>query len=257
MKEYKRAMQEIHINTDDVRLKFENRIQRKTKREKIFEIIEFKKPIYVYGILLTLIIGLISINLSTDANVSNFTITAYASELNEKLTLSNEPITLSAFNQFNNLNITNDETGIITFDLNLKCEGESIKSITYRLADKNITRDNRNMAVAWFAENDSYNINSTEQYINDKSVYESYKYDNKYFVTKMIGSVYSVEYIDQNDKNYALAINLNKDHKGEYNAEKFTITVLITLDNGTVVEKHIFVKPIIADMPVIEITLIN
>jgi len=253
IEEYKGAMQEVHVNTDKIKLRFENTIDGKTKQEKIIHPYNFNKKILVCVMSFILIFVLVNFIPLTKGDSSKFTITVYASDLNKELFLSKTPITLSTSNQFNIQAITNEgmegETGSINFDLNFKCEGKNIKKITYQLSDKTISRENRDEAVAWFAENDSYGTISNSISSEDVSVYRAYRDDTNHtcYVTKMIGNRYCVDYENQNDKQYALEINLFQNEKGELEAKKFTITVILTLDDGSTLEKHILVRPLIAE----------
>ena len=246
--EYKKAAQEIHVNTDKIKYRFEKTLYRKSKDKNKFNLANVKKPLLMCIASFILIFIIISANLLTGGNASNFSITVYASDVNNEFILSDTPITLTTSNQFNMQGITNNEIGTINFNLNLKCEGDNIESITYKLSDKIISINNRGGAVAWFAENDSYIISSSSKSIKDESVYESYSYDNKCFVTKMIGNAYSVDYDNQNNKNYALVISLYKNNKGDFIAKDFTITVIISLNNGTSLKRYILVHPIIGDV---------
>ena len=254
IEEYKRAMQEVYVSTDKIKLRFQNTIDEKMKHIKIVHPHNFNKKILVCVMSFILIFVLVNFIPLTKGDISKFTITVYASDLNKELFLSKTPITLSTSNQFNIQAITNEgkdsETGSINFDLNFKCEGKNIRKITYQLSDKTISRENRGEAVAWFAENDdSYGTFPDSTSNEDVSVYRSYRDNTNHtcYVTKMIGNSYSVDYENQNDKQYALEINLFQNEKGELEAKKFTITVILTLDDGSTLEKHILVRPLIAD----------
>jgi len=248
IKEYKEAVQEIHVDTDKIKWRFENTLYKKAKDNNPFNLVTFKKPILMCIVSFIIIFVLISTNLFSGGNASNFSITVYASDVNDELILSDKPITLSTSNELNMLGITNNTTGTVNFGLNLKCKGDNITSITYKLTDKIISRDNRQVAVAWFAENDSYIISSNPENINDESVYESYSYDNKCFFTRMIGNAYSVDYANQNNKHYALAISLFKNKNGDFAAKDFTITAIIKLSDGKSLKRYILVHPLIGDV---------
>lgn len=244
---YKKAMQEIPVNTDKITNGFVNMIYEKSKYRRMFRPMYLRKAV-ILCLVSFVIVYVISINLFNDGSNSNYTITVYASEIKKEIILSDTPITLSTSNKFNALGITNNETGSINFDLNLKCEGENIKNITYKLSDKAISIADRHEVVAWFAENTSYDTETNLIPMDDENVYESYSYNNKRSVTKMIGNLYSVDYENQNDKHYALVISLDKDDEGNFIADNFTITVMLTLTDGTTLKKQISVHPIIGDV---------
>jgi hypothetical protein len=247
LSDYKKAVQEIHVNSDKIKLRFEKEINEKSKDKRTCNYI-FKRPILTCLVLCILIFTFTFMIVLSGGNASNFTITVYASVKNDNLVLSDTPITLSTSSQFNMQGIENDEAGSVKFDLNLICKGDNIEKITYKLSDKIITKENRGEAVAWFAESDSYIIGSGSENIKDERIYESYSYDNKCFLTKMVGNAYSVEYENQNNKNYALVLSLNKNNKGNFTAQDFTITVNILFNDGTSLKRYIFVHPIIGDV---------
>lgn len=253
IEEYKKAMIEVSVDTDKIKSRFEKEINEKVKGKKVNILILYKRPIFICILSAVLVFTFSNLDRLNGGPVSNYTLTVYASSLDKEFVLSDEPITLSNSNQFNLQAISNkgenNETGSVNFDLNFKCEGRNIKNITYKLSDKIITRDNRGEAVAWFAENIQYNTVLNLKQDNDKSVYRILSSNQKstYFVTKMIGNFYCVDYENQNDKHYSLEINLSKDDKGKLTAKEFTITVILTLDDGTTLEKHILVTPLIAN----------
>ncbi len=265
IEEYKRAMQEVNVDKDKIKLRFESSMDEKKKKHlRIVQPNNFNRKIRICVTSLILIFMLINVKSLNNADVANFTITVYASDLNKELLLSKNPVSLSTSNQFNIQAITNEgknsETGSVNFDLNFKCEGKNIRKITYQLSDKTISRENRSEAVAWFAENDdSYGTIPDSTSNEDVSVYRSYRDNTNHtcYVTKMIGNSYSVDYENQNDKQYALEINLFQNEKGELEAKKFTITVILTLDDGSTLEKHILVRPLIADTSEYEISKIE
>lgn len=254
---YKSAMEEIDIDTHKIRSGFENTLYQKNKDKNISHLAIVKKPLLICIASFLLIAVLISTNLLTDGNSSDFSLTVYASDVNKELDLSDTSVTLSASNQFNMQGITNNETGTVNFDLKLKCEGNNIESITYKLSDEIITKENRGRSVAWFVENDSFLISDSlvksdkspfETYKEDENVYEIYRDDTKYYLTRMVGSAYSVDYENQQNKNYAIAISFQKDNKGDFIAEDFTITVTISLNDGSSLERYIEVKPVIGNI---------
>ncbi|MFA9462711.1 MAG: hypothetical protein ACERKN_00305 [Velocimicrobium sp.] len=252
IEEYKMAMQNVYVNTDKIVFRFENTVDLQSKRGKKPRAFNFKKVIFACAMTVVLLSVLLNYKPLATRNVSNFTITVYASDLNKELILSDNPITLSTSSQFNIKAISNEgnenSTGSINFDLNFKCDGENIKDITYQLSNQTISRENKEKALAWFAENASYNTNYNSLYKDDKDVYRVYRNDTThiYYVTKMIGNAYTVRYENQDDKNYALELNLFKDDNNNLTAKNFTITVTITLNDGTTLEKHILVRPLIA-----------
>jgi len=244
--EYQKAVKEIHVDTDKIKTRFENELYDKSK-DKLNPIF-FRRPVFLCFMSLVLILVLVSTNLLSQGNTSNFSITVYASDKNNEFILSDTPVTLSASTQFNMDGITNGETSVVNFDLNLKCKGENIKKITYQLSDKEITKENMEDAIAWFAENVSYVAGSDLRNRNDKSIYEYYSSGNQCFLTKMIGNAYSVDYENQNDKNYALVISLYKNKKGNFTAKDFTITVNISLNDGKSLEEQIVVHPLVGSI---------
>lgn len=237
--DYKKVMQSYSVDTNRIKSRFAE-----TKEKKSYQASRNRKCFFICVILTALIFLLFNLNIANDKNISNYTLSVYASSREMEKTLSDIPIILT--NEFKMMGITNEgneyEEGTINFDLNFRCKGENIKKITYKLSDKLISCENRYIYEAWFAENAPYDTAAD----SDKSVYvKAGRVGEKYaFVTKMIGSSYTVNYENQNDKNYELEIQLKPDKKGNMTAKEFIITVIITLNDDTEIEKHILVHPL-------------
>lgn len=242
MEEYKKAMQEVHINTDVVKSRFEE-----TKVKNINKSLCYKKSAFVLAMSVILVVIVPILNSFKTESIPDITLKVYASDLNKERVLSSIPVTLSTLHQPNLQAITNkgerNETGSINYNLSFQCVGENIKNITYKLSDKEITRENRGDVVAWFAENYSHSVRNFN-YENEKSNYRIIQENDNLIVTKMIGSSYTVDYENQNNKQYLLEINLNSDDKGNLTAENFIINVIITMNNGKILEKQILVNPL-------------
>lgn len=248
MEEYKKAMNEISIDTEKVKNRF-----RETKDKNTYKCLNYKKLAFVFIMPIILIFTVSIFSFFNTESIPNITLKVYAADSSEEKSLSRIPVVLNTLHQPNMQSITNkgktDETGSVTYNLSFQCIGENIKSITYKLSDKEITRENRGEAVAWFAESCKYysyfeSIADPENTLHDKSIYLKIREFDNLMVTKMIGSSYTVDYENQNDKQYLLEINLNSDGKGKLVAKNFIINVIITMNSGKTVEKQIFVKPL-------------
>lgn len=237
--DYKKAMQSYSVDTNRIKSRFEE-----TKEKKSYQASRNKKCIFVSVILTALISLLFNFNKANDKNISDYSFSVFASSREMEKTLSDIPIILT--NEFKMMEVSNMGNeyaeGSINFDLNFRCMGENISKITYKLSDKLISCENRYKYEAWFAENSPYDITAN----SDKSVYMRLgKVGEKYsFVKKMIGSSYTVNYENQNDKNYELEIQLKPDKEGNMTAKEFIITAVITLNDGMKIEKHILVHPL-------------
>jgi hypothetical protein len=247
IREYKKAMDEISVNTNTIKDKVKDSV-----RNEKYLALRYKKIILAcITAIAILLVPTVSRILNVES-IPDITLTVLANS-GEAETLSDEPVVLTPYYQENMLQYSKFDNGLkkgsINFNLNFQCEGETIKEITYKLSDQTITRENRNEFTAWFAENQIYNSSSDAQNNKDKTTYRivgDFK-NQRHEVTKMIGSYYTVSYGNQNSKQYALEINLTQDETGKLNCEKFTINVIIVLEDESTIEKQIVVQPFITE----------
>ncbi|MDF2472586.1 MAG: hypothetical protein K0R21_368 [Anaerocolumna sp.] len=248
IKEYKKAMSEVTINTDNTKEKIEHYIGQEKR-----PLLRYKKVMIACITAIAVLLAPTGIRIIGVETIPDITLTVQANS-GEPNTLSEDPVLLTK-NYKENMMVYSEfdngyKTGSMNIDLNFKCEGKDIKTITYSLSDKEITRDNKNRFTAWFVENQTYPSDFQIDYKEDKSMYRAQYFDDITKVTKIIGSSYTVTYENQNNMPYGLEFNLTQDDAGNLKADKFTIRVIITFEDDVTVEKQILVQPTITEQSI-------
>ena len=171
----------------------------------------------------------------------SFTITAYGAENEMQLT-----------NSYANFNVDvmpmdggiNNGIGYVNSNIYFKCEGKDIKSITYTCSDQVINKNNRYNAVAYYVENMIIPRNKFNEYSkNNNFIYGSYTPgEDTANITNIIGNSYSVNYENQNNKQYGLVIAATVDNTGCLKIKDATIKIDVHFTDGSIHHKNVILK---------------
>jgi len=171
-----------------------------------------------------------------------FTITAYAAENEIQLT-----------NSFVNCNVNvrpldggtdNGKDGYVNSNIYFKCEGKDINSITYTCSDQVVNVNNRKSAAAYYVENMIIPRNEYNEHIKDNNFIYGYYAPggDTANITNLIGNSYSVNYEDQNNKQYGLVIAATVDNTGCLKINDAIIKIDVYFNDGTIQHKKIVLK---------------
>lgn len=242
IKQYNQTMNKININSNEVSTRFFNEtiIVNNTPKHK-FSYLVNKRTIKL-AISLLLIVTLLFGSELLPKSLPEITITAHAEGIHQGTILTEEIMSISTDSKFT-IQSSTEMSGSSYFDLTFICEGESINYITYKVSDQIITADNRYNYDAWFVENITSDTYQTLNY--ELGEYEGTGFNGEYSKIKMIGSSYTIPYVDQTSNSYMLSVNLNIDELGKYNPSPFVVTVMITLENQEIITKELLITPII------------
>lgn len=231
---YKSSMDEIttkKIEIDDLVKKNSRKLARK----------KYGKWISVVVVVCLLTFNLIPI-LELPGQVPDITIKVYAAEKETQLTKKFISFDIDG-KQINGG--TNSSHYFINYNLNLRCEGENIDTITYTCSDQIININNRLSAKAYYVDNISVPASDYSKYINEDDFIFGYKVEveDTAKITKLIGNSYTVNYDNQNNRQYGLVLagDINKDGKYEFN--ETVIKIDITLKDGSIQHKKIVLNP--------------
>jgi hypothetical protein len=198
------------------------------------------KVIPVFLLICLLVFNLIYFP-SFSGHTSSITIKVYAAE--DEIQLTNDFISFNL--NANQIDGGNDSSHcFINYNINFKCEGENIKTITYTCSDQNVNVNNRLSATAYFVENISVPADEYSMYIGDDNFIFGYKAEevDVAVITKLIGNSYSVNYDNQNNKLYGLVLAGTVDNNGKYQLNNTIIKVDITLKDGSEQHKRIVIN---------------
>ncbi|MBQ0140472.1 MAG: hypothetical protein KBT36_14405 [Kurthia sp.] len=157
----------------------------------------------VFGILLSIIIGIPFINKNGEFQVANFAITAYAlsddgTQPNTKLSSDKATFELSTEARGSTTDITGDVGNLIFTKLMLNVSGKHIDSITYTISKGKFIEDVTLTAKEyadkdWLLSEKIFRIGSSPS----SDIYNG---------TKEIGDIYTVKYNEQDKYKYSIAI---------------------------------------------------
>ena len=231
--QYKNSMDEIYARI----YTFEELLTRNNKKNRTARI---KKFSLAYVIIALLFINILLREPLFSPNTT-ITITAYAAE--NEIELSGDFVNFDLSAQ--PVDGGSDSTySYINYNINFRCEGSDIKSITYTCSDQEVTRSNRTSASAYYVENMIIPLKDFDNILRDnRSLYGYYAPgEDTANVTRLIGNSYSVNYEDQNNIQYGLIIAATDDHAHHYSIEETVIKLTIHFNNGSVQHRKIIIK---------------
>ncbi len=210
------------------------------KSNKRCSVIKIKKLSFAYALIALLFINLLLHETLSGHNTA-ITVTAYAAENEMELSKDFVDFELSA------LPLDGGSSEIdcyINYNINFRCEGQDIRSITYSCSDQEVTRENKASASAYYVENMIIPLDDYSDTLSDnRSLYGYYTPgENTANVTRLIGNSYSVNYEDQNNIQYGLIIAAKDDDAYHYSIEETVIKLDIHFNNGSVQHRKIIIK---------------
>lgn len=239
---YNSAMDQINVNVEEVLLRFkkENAREKDIKSKRIGYHIPRNVSVAMASIVL--IIVLVTSFVGKTGSEIDILFSVNAAGSDERMEISDEPVHVKSNSEFNIMG-TSSGRGSVNFDIDIKCEGIEIDSITYKLPGETITRDNRINAIAWFSENVTLPAGEYLDYKGDTSLYEVMGDGTEKHIKRMIGNNYTVAYDGQDEIEYGLEINFDIDENGKVIANEFFIEVEVVMTDGSIFERHIRVIP--------------
>jgi hypothetical protein len=211
-----------------------------SKNNKRSRIVKVKKFSLVYVLIALLFINLLLYESLSGHNTA-ITVTAYAAENEMELSKDFVDFELSAM-PFDGG--SSEIECYINYNINFRCEGQDIRSITYTCSDQEVTRENKASASAYYVENMIIPIDEFGGIQNDnRALYGYYAPgENTANVTRLIGNSYSVNYEDQNNIQYGLIIAAKDEDNYRYSIEETIIKLEVHFNDGSVQHRKIIIK---------------
>lgn len=248
-------MKEIPVNSAEVQEALQKRVNKNGKQVELAssftcQRLKFKKSIPAYAVIAILIITFI-LSYDMPMNKPKITITASAAETGETQ-LSNKFVTFKTDTTLKNASATIDKLGNysdanINYNIRFLCEGQNIETITYTCSDMDITRDNSSKASAYYVENITMPVDEylNSDWKNDETFLNGFygQGEEEAYLTKMIGSSYTVTYDEQLNKQYGLVIAATVDEDENYHFEDLTIHLEIKMADGSIQHKKLLLHP--------------
>ena len=224
------------VNSIEMSKAMENRIKRKfydSNREKSRQInfTKWGSVASVFGILLLLLINFPIISNYGSPQMTNFTITAYAADSSgHKLLTEKTTFDLATLDRLGVItSIGGEGDNLIFTNVSLNISGENIDSILYEINNGTFVED-----VILSKEE----VANQEKLVRDKINYITNESNSEIFQgIKNIGNSVTVEYSEQQQHNYSLAIP--SDNSLE---EEIVISVTVTYTEGTSEQQDIIVN---------------
>lgn len=224
------------VNSIEMSKAMENRIKRKfydSNREKSRQInfTKWGSVASVFGILLLLLINFPIISNYGSPQMTNFTITAYAADNSgHKLLTEKTTFDLATLDRLGVItSIGGEGDNLIFTNVSLNISGENIDSILYEINNGTFVED-----VILSKEE----VANQEKLVRDKINYITNESNSEIFQgIKNIGNSVTVEYSEQQQHNYSLAIP--SDNSLE---EEIVISVTVTYTEGTSEQQDIIVN---------------
>lgn len=229
--QYNKSMDEIEVR----RFKVEELINKDNKKSPKNKVVKFA---FAY-----ILIGILVLNIILPKNNSKIILTVYAAD--EEIMLSKDFVNFNLNASFIlGMSESKSKYGFVGCNINFKCEGQDIKTITYICSDQTIDRNNRENASAYYVENLDVPIEDAKNYQNDNDYIYGYTVQGEKtsHITKIIGSSYSVDYKDQNNKQYGLVIAATIDENDNYIINDTIINIEIQLKNGSIQYKKLMIR---------------
>ncbi len=231
--QYKKSMDEIIAD----KIEFNDLLRKNVNKVNKYK---FIKEISVCIIVCILIVNLYPFT-NFSQHTPNIIIKAYAAE--KDIPLTNDFINFSL--DANKINGGLDSNRcFVNYNLYFQCEGDNISTITYTCSDQNINVSNRLNATAYYVENTSVPAYEYSNYISNRNFIFGYKAEGEDIakITKLIGNSYTVDYKNQNNKQYGLVLAGSVDVNGRYQFDDTIIKVDITLNDNTTQHKKLIIK---------------
>lgn len=224
------------VNSIEMSKAMERRLKTKfndSNRESLFQVnfIKWGSVASVFGILLLLLINFPIISNYGSSQTTNFTITAYAADsTNHKLLKENTTLDIATLDRLGVLtSISGEGDNLIFTNVSLNISGENIDSILYEINKGTFVED-----VILSKEE----VANHEKLVRDKINYITNEPSSEIFQgIKNIGNNFTVEYSEQQQHNYSLAIP-----SGNSLEEKILINVTVTYTDGTSEQQEIVVN---------------
>jgi hypothetical protein len=241
--DYREAMKEIPVAAKGLDGKLFERVEaRKKAKDKL--VTKKIMPIFALAAMIVLLLCTAWYKVSLDTPA--IAVKVYAAEA-EGIPLSENFVTIDEQVTPFYGGYTVDEQGkkqgaTMTYHIRFTCEGEGIDTITYILSEKEVTRDNRENAQAYYVENITLPVDEYRQLKKDKmerfiSGFYGEGEENATIIN-MIGSSYTVKYEEQENIAYGLVVAATVDEEDDYHCEDVVIRARIRMKNGSTVNKQ-------------------
>lgn len=184
----------------------------------------------VMGIVLLLIIGIPFINNNGDLQVANFTITAHANNSKSQLSTEKTTFDLSTIEQDDAIkSISGDGRNLIFTYIMLTVSGENIDKITYSI------NQGKFIEVVTLTKEEMHN---KDQLLSEK-IYHIFGLENAevFQGIKEIGSIFTVNYHEQNQSDLSFVIPTGEGEK----VEDVLINVIVKYEDGHMEQQDILV----------------
>ncbi len=242
MDNYKEAMKEIPISADEIEAKLYERIKTEKKIKNKLNV-RGTMPVFALASVI-LLICILWYRASLDSPA--ITVKVLAAE-QEAIPLSKEFITIDKqVAPFYGGYSGDDQNANVTYHIHFICEGEGIDTITYILSEKEVTRDNRAAAPAYYVENITLPV---EEYRNMQLSKEENFISGFYgegeedaTIIKMIGSSYTVKDEEQEEIAYGLVVAASVDEEENFRCEDLVIRIKIGMEDGSTVNKQLLLE---------------
>lgn len=224
------------VNSIEMSKSMERRLKMKlndSNRESLLQVnfIKWGSVASVFAILLLLLINFPIINNHGGSQMTNFTITAYAADsTSHKLLKEKTTFDIATLDRLGVLTSTSGEGDNLIFtNVSLNISGENIDSILYEINKGTFVED-----VILSKEE----VANHEKLVQDKINYITNEPNSEIFQgLKNIGNSFTVEYNEQQQHDYSLAIP-----SGNSLEEKILINVTVTYTDGTSEQQEIVVN---------------
>jgi hypothetical protein len=225
---------------DEIKAKIYTMDELLSKSSKPCRIVKIKKFSLAYALIALLFINILLHETLSGHNTA-ITVTAYAAESEVELSKDFVDFELSAKPVDGG---SSEIDCYINYNINFRCEGQDIRSITYTCSDQEVTRENRASASAYYVENMIIPIDEFGGIQNDdRALYGYYAPgEDTANVTRLIGNSYRVNYEDQNNIQYGLIIAAMNEDDDRYSIEETVIKLDIHFNNGSVQHRKIIIK---------------
>lgn len=244
--DYREAMKEIPVAVAGLDRKLYERME---SGNKVRDKQAVGRIVPIFALVSMIVLLLYAVWYRTSPEPPAVAIKVYAAE--EEIPLSREFITIDEqVNPFY-AGYTEDNQGkkqdaTVTYHIRFSCEGEGIDTITYILSEKEVTRDNRSSAQAYYVENITLPVEEYRQLQQDKmegfisGFYGTGEEDAT--IINMIGSSYTVKYDEQQEIDYGLVVAAAVDEEDKFHCEDLIIRVRIGMKDGKTVNKQLLLN---------------
>jgi hypothetical protein len=211
-----------------------------SKNNKKSRIVKVKKISLAYALIALLFINLLLYE-SLSGHKTAITVTAYAAENEIELSKDFVNFELSAMPVDGG---SDTSYSYVNYNINFRCEGQDIRSITYTCSDQEVTRSNRESTSAYYVENMIVPIDQYSDIIQENNFLYGYYVpgENTANIRRLIGNSYRVNYGDQNSIQYGLIIAAKDEDTYRCSIEETVIKLDIYFNDGSVQHRKIIIK---------------